>query len=158
MQALHDVVKAGFVRYIGMSSCWAWQCMQICLWLKWYPGPSNLSATVVHAMQSMPFINLSANMTYHVVPTQITPLQTSLLLLYLCRIIIALSTAKRNARCSPHWKFVKFCFYWYVYDWNSLLSAVRCRVHSMVSPRARSPYSPFGWSNQARDYRSVSRF
>jgi len=25
MQALHDVVKAGFVRYIGMSSCYAWQ-------------------------------------------------------------------------------------------------------------------------------------
>ncbi len=27
MQALHDVVKAGYVRYIGMSSCHAWQCM-----------------------------------------------------------------------------------------------------------------------------------
>jgi aryl-alcohol dehydrogenase-like predicted oxidoreductase len=27
MQALHDVVKAGYVRYIGMSSCYAWQCM-----------------------------------------------------------------------------------------------------------------------------------
>ena len=26
MQALHDVVKAGYVRYIGMSSCWAYQC------------------------------------------------------------------------------------------------------------------------------------
>jgi len=26
MQALHDVVKAGYVRYIGMSSCYAWQC------------------------------------------------------------------------------------------------------------------------------------
>lgn len=26
MQALHDVVQAGFVRYIGMSSCYAWQC------------------------------------------------------------------------------------------------------------------------------------
>ncbi|KAF8193698.1 NADP-dependent oxidoreductase domain-containing protein [Pholiota molesta] len=26
MQALHDVVKAGYIRYIGMSSCWAWQC------------------------------------------------------------------------------------------------------------------------------------
>ena len=26
MQALHDVVKSGKVRYIGMSSCWAWQC------------------------------------------------------------------------------------------------------------------------------------
>ncbi|THH12678.1 hypothetical protein EW146_g7470 [Bondarzewia mesenterica] len=25
MQALHDIVKAGWVRYIGMSSCWAWQ-------------------------------------------------------------------------------------------------------------------------------------
>ncbi|KAF9522114.1 oxidoreductase [Crepidotus variabilis] len=25
MQALHDVVKAGFVRYVGMSSCWAWE-------------------------------------------------------------------------------------------------------------------------------------
>ncbi|KZP14872.1 aryl-alcohol dehydrogenase [Athelia psychrophila] len=25
MQALHDVVKAGYVRYIGMSACWAWQ-------------------------------------------------------------------------------------------------------------------------------------
>lgn len=26
MQALNDVVKAGYVRYIGMSSCYAWQC------------------------------------------------------------------------------------------------------------------------------------
>ncbi|KAG8943118.1 hypothetical protein FRC04_003198 [Tulasnella sp. 424] len=26
MQALHDVVKEGYVRYIGMSSCYAWQC------------------------------------------------------------------------------------------------------------------------------------
>ncbi|KAJ6605460.1 aryl-alcohol dehydrogenase [Mycena vulgaris] len=25
MQALHDVVQAGYVRYIGMSSCWVWQ-------------------------------------------------------------------------------------------------------------------------------------
>jgi len=25
MQALHDVVKAGWVRYIGMSSCYSWQ-------------------------------------------------------------------------------------------------------------------------------------
>ena len=26
MQALHDVVQAGYVRYIGMSSCHAYQC------------------------------------------------------------------------------------------------------------------------------------
>lgn len=25
MQALHDIVEAGYVRYIGMSSCYAWQ-------------------------------------------------------------------------------------------------------------------------------------
>jgi len=25
MQALHDIVQAGYVRYIGMSSCYAWQ-------------------------------------------------------------------------------------------------------------------------------------
>ncbi|KAH9915536.1 NADP-dependent oxidoreductase domain-containing protein [Fomitopsis serialis] len=30
MEALHDVVKAGYARYIGISSCWAWkfQAMQ----------------------------------------------------------------------------------------------------------------------------------
>lgn len=27
MHALHDIVKTGYVRYIGMSSCWAYQCM-----------------------------------------------------------------------------------------------------------------------------------
>jgi aryl-alcohol dehydrogenase-like predicted oxidoreductase len=26
MQALHDVVQAGYARYIGMSSCYAYQC------------------------------------------------------------------------------------------------------------------------------------
>src|SRR5882762_3639301 len=26
MQALHDVVQADYVRYIGMSSCYAYQC------------------------------------------------------------------------------------------------------------------------------------
>ncbi|KAI0055139.1 Aldo/keto reductase [Artomyces pyxidatus] len=29
MQALHDVVQAGYVRYIGMSSCWAYQFHQM---------------------------------------------------------------------------------------------------------------------------------
>ena len=26
MHALHDLVQAGLVRYIGMSSCYAYQC------------------------------------------------------------------------------------------------------------------------------------
>ncbi|BGO89680.1 hypothetical protein NBRC10512v2_001635 [Rhodotorula toruloides] len=29
MDALHDIVKSGKVRYIGMSSCWAWQFHQM---------------------------------------------------------------------------------------------------------------------------------
>lgn len=29
MQALHDVVQAGYARYIGMSSCWAYQFAQM---------------------------------------------------------------------------------------------------------------------------------
>ena len=29
MQALNDVVKAGYVRYIGMSSCYAYQCSSL---------------------------------------------------------------------------------------------------------------------------------
>lgn len=40
MHALHDVVKAGYTRYIGMSSCYAWQfhamqsecCLCYCPW------------------------------------------------------------------------------------------------------------------------------
>lgn len=30
-QALHDIVKAGYARYIGMSSCYAWQCEGVIL-------------------------------------------------------------------------------------------------------------------------------
>lgn len=33
MQALHDVVQAGYVRYIGMSSCYAYQCTSFALYL-----------------------------------------------------------------------------------------------------------------------------
>ena len=33
MHALHDVVKAGWVRYVGMSSCYAWQCTHLILGL-----------------------------------------------------------------------------------------------------------------------------
>lgn len=50
MQALHDVVQAGYVRYIGMSSCWAYQCQY-----SFTPFVFNKMLTVsltVHAMQS----------------------------------------------------------------------------------------------------------
>jgi aryl-alcohol dehydrogenase-like predicted oxidoreductase len=29
MQALHDLVQLGLVRYIGMSSCWAYEFSQM---------------------------------------------------------------------------------------------------------------------------------
>ena len=49
MQALHDVVKAGYVRYIGMSSCYAWQC-EYSFVLKSLTALLTLAA--VHIMQS----------------------------------------------------------------------------------------------------------
>ncbi|KAG8912504.1 hypothetical protein FRC00_004385, partial [Tulasnella sp. 408] len=36
MQALNDVVKAGYVRYIGMSSCYAWQYLGVGM-IPWSP-------------------------------------------------------------------------------------------------------------------------
>ncbi|KAH9066638.1 aryl-alcohol dehydrogenase [Lactarius vividus] len=49
MQALHDVVKAGYVRYIGMSSCYAWQCKG--------------SFTRIHVMQSEKNNAITNNLT-----------------------------------------------------------------------------------------------
>ena len=49
MQALHDVVKAGYVRYIGMSSCFAWQCAYS-FTLK--SAAALLILATVHIMQS----------------------------------------------------------------------------------------------------------
>ncbi len=49
MQALHDVVKAGYVRYIGMSSCYAYQCKSLVV-LKCHHSTDD--STSVTAMQS----------------------------------------------------------------------------------------------------------
>jgi hypothetical protein len=49
MLALHDVVQAGYARYIGMSSCWAWQCQYL---LIFYFVQLIIMYLVVHAMQS----------------------------------------------------------------------------------------------------------
>jgi len=44
MQALHDIVQTGKVRYIGMSSCWAYQFQMMqrestaTLWITSYPA------------------------------------------------------------------------------------------------------------------------
>ena len=56
MQALHDVVQAGYVRYIGMSSCWAWQCMWfLCVEIAIIVlNVLPFIPCTVHAMQSKP--------------------------------------------------------------------------------------------------------
>ena len=46
MQALHDVVQSGMVRYIGMSSCWAWQFQLM----------QSTSVRVSHHRQPFPFL------------------------------------------------------------------------------------------------------
>lgn len=49
MQALHDVVKAGYARYIGMSSCYAYQCTYLPFSITACTEPGHV---LVHAMQS----------------------------------------------------------------------------------------------------------
>ena len=46
MQALHDVVKAGWVRYIGMSSCYAYQCT--------LPAVNHASIALIRTPQPSP--------------------------------------------------------------------------------------------------------
>ncbi|KAJ3541586.1 hypothetical protein NM688_g6062 [Phlebia brevispora] len=46
MQALHDVVKAGYVRYIGMSSCYAYQCKSLSRPCKTTRSPTTLTPFV----------------------------------------------------------------------------------------------------------------
>ncbi|KAG2129735.1 aryl-alcohol dehydrogenase [Suillus clintonianus] len=53
MQALHDVVQAGHVRYIGMSSCWAYQCT----FDIYFVYISDLNASSVQAMQNYAIAN-----------------------------------------------------------------------------------------------------
>lgn len=52
MQALHDVVKAGWVRYIGMSSCHAYQCTFLPFTRHGHSKFRHPYHYLVHAMQS----------------------------------------------------------------------------------------------------------
>ena len=49
MQALHDVVKAGYARYIGVSSWYAWQCK--CLSTRQSVRDQLTDLDLVHLMQ-----------------------------------------------------------------------------------------------------------
>ncbi len=59
MQALHDVVKAGYVRYIGMSSCYAYQCTSLSPCPLCAKTPSQLSKCKVLASSLPPLLPTS---------------------------------------------------------------------------------------------------
>ena len=60
MQALHDVVKAGWVRYIGMSSCYAWQFHAMQSASQFYPYHPFLTLAADYALNNglTPFISM----------------------------------------------------------------------------------------------------
>jgi aryl-alcohol dehydrogenase-like predicted oxidoreductase len=52
MQALHDVVQAGYARYIGMSSCYAYQCALVApVYIPRSSSSPTLTFLTVHQMQ-----------------------------------------------------------------------------------------------------------
>ena len=66
MEALDDVVKAGYVRYLGISSCWAWQCtffhsLNIGRWTS-----DNNILFAVHLMQSEFFSQFIPTIPTHI--------------------------------------------------------------------------------------------
>ena len=75
MQALHDVVKAGYVRYLGMSSCYAYQCK----YFSFIPAVRQLTLQIyraVHQMQSTPSPPLPPHPT-HPIPELLTTATTT---------------------------------------------------------------------------------
>lgn len=80
MQALHDIVKAGYVRYIGMSSCYAWQCEDLSTYDE--IRTSNHGHDAVHMMQSKHLYSfaspqflfkLGINLTDYAITHNLTP-------------------------------------------------------------------------------------
>jgi predicted oxidoreductase len=99
MQALHDVVQAGYARYIGMSSCYAWQCAYL-FKLK----VNNCCAYLGHSSRHAEYV-VDAGALGCSIDGAIS--QTMLLRITSrpssrCRTIIRLCTARRSAKCSPH--------------------------------------------------------
>jgi hypothetical protein len=93
MQALHDVVKAGYVRYIGMSSCWAYQC-ECTSSLCW------VSLTFVQSKPCRVRSQLGYILSFDLRFTQTMRSQTSSLPSSPCRTTTVYSIARRSARCS----------------------------------------------------------
>jgi hypothetical protein len=136
MQALHDVVQAGYVRYIGMSSCWAYQCtytLHLCsagLMFVYCP---------VQAMQSQTSVGLNKH-SADVEFTQTMRSQTSSLPSFPCKTTTVYSIARRSARCFQLSRFlhsiegVNIVTHRYEDVW--------CRFNPVVSTGSRCPHTP----------------
>jgi hypothetical protein len=95
MQALHDVVQAGYVRYIGMSSCWAYQCtytLHLCsagLMFVYCPVQAMQSQTSIGSYKHSADIEVIQTMR-----SQTTSLPSSP-----CKTTTVYSIVRRSARC-----------------------------------------------------------
>lgn len=114
MHALHDVVKAGYARYIGMSSCHAYQCTYSVYLFSIVPRPHRrpphphrLYSSCYAECASIPFLPPSQSLIFaHLFSTnQTTQFRTTSLPSSRCRITIHSSIAKKSARCYPHSKY-----------------------------------------------------
>lgn len=128
MHALNDVVRAGYVRYIGMSSCYAWQCEHT------FYSTFNLIVQRPFSRQSMQCKVYIYSLSPLHCPDQ-TYLQTMHLtiiwhLLFRCKTITLSSIAKRSGKCSLLCIILKFHLF------HGHLSPVGCWLAPFLS-RAR---------------------
>ena len=81
MQALHDVVQAGYVRYIGMSSCHAYQCRHFAagfqprfdLTSEFSSSPSNAECVQLPSCTPSLLLLLTAPLVDYAITHKLTP-------------------------------------------------------------------------------------
>lgn len=106
MQALHDVVKAGYVRYIGMSSCHAYQCKSRLLFFPCVSLTILRQFMLCKVSPRLPHCCLYTLSTSN----QITLFRTSLPPSFLCKITTVWYIARKKGKCIPLSRSVWFFF------------------------------------------------
>lgn len=139
MHALHDVVQAGHVRYIGMSSCRAYQCKFSCDGMDLCWSTNSGQSMLCKVWIDHPIIE-RADTCHKTMPSQINSHRS-----YQCRTIIVWSTEKKNGKwCQLSklvLKYVQRIHVWYIYE------DVRGWFYPMVAIRSWTVESPVGRSD-----------
>ena len=156
MQALHDVVQAGYTRYIGMSSCYAWQCKSLLL-------PSVILQTSEHAKpQSKQCRVINFPELFHPAVTdyvgQTMPSTTASRLSSRCRTTTIWCTVKKSARWCLLWRLVSYLppHSFLLMILSSSMAVLWGRFHSVVPTCSRSVVPSSGRDDEAWWSRSVS--